>query len=283
MIHEEGYFNDAQGRRIYHQHWLPEGTPRGAVILAHGLGEHSGRYMNVVNALAPAGYALYGLDHLGHGKSAGQRVYVDSFDEYIVTLRRFWEMVVGWQPNLPRFLIGHSMGGLIAGLFLTRYSQDVTGAVLSAPAAKLPPETSILTIALGRIFSSLTPKMGLAALDSSGVSRDPEVVSAYRSDPLVYTGKITARLAVEIMLSMQRLERDAGNIRAPLLILQGTADRLVNPAGSALLYERASSPDKTLKQYDGLYHEVFNEPEHDTVLRDVVEWLNAHTPTQAFA
>ncbi len=276
MIHGEGFFNDAQGRPIFHQHWLPDDAPRAVAIFVHGLGDHSGRYTNLVNALAPLGFALYALDHIGHGKSAGQRVYVDSFDEYIVTLKQFYDMTTGWQPGLPIFLFAQSMGSLIAALFLTAYPQSVAGAILCSPAAKPPTSLGSATIALGRVASRLAPRVGVAALDASGVSRDPAVVAAYRNDPLVYTGKVTARLGAEILNSMQRLERDAPKITVPLLILQGTADRMVNPEGSELIYRLASSTDKELRRYEGLYHEVFNEPERDLVLHDVVEWLNAH-------
>jgi acylglycerol lipase len=275
MQHNEGFFADTTGATIYHQCWLPEGEPKAVLILVHGLGEHSGRYMNVVNHLAPLGYALYAIDHIGHGKSSGQRVYVDSFDDYIATLKQFRDMVAGWQPEKPTFLIGHSMGGLISSLFLAVHPQDVSGAVLSGPAVKLPEGTSALTITAGKVLSFLLPTTGLVALDASAVSRDPAVVAAYLADPLVYSGKLTARLAAEMLTSMQRIGVDAGKIRVPLLIMQGTADRLVNPAGAPMLHGLVWSIDKTLKLYDGLYHEIFNEPEHEQVLNDVADWLAA--------
>jgi alpha-beta hydrolase superfamily lysophospholipase len=129
---------------------------------------------------------------------------------------------------------------------------------------------------VGKVISALMPKFGLIGLNAEGVSRDPAVVQAYVSDPLVWHGKITARLSAELVKAMQRVTAEATKITLPILIVQGSADKLVDPKGAQMLYEKVSSVDKAIKIYDGLYHEVYNEPEHDQVLGDVKAWLEAH-------
>ena len=233
--------------------------------------------MNVVNRFVPLGYAVYALDHLGHGKSDGTREYVERFDDFTDTLARYYRMVAGWQPGKPIFLIGHSMGGLIATTYLLDHQADFRGAVISAPAIAVSSSISPMTIALGKVAAVLAPKFGVLALDVNGISRDPAVVQANLADPLNFQGKTTARLAAEMLKAMQRVSAEVGTITLPFIVVQGSADRLVDPAGAQMLYDKAGSQDKTIKIYDGLYHEVFNEPEHDQVLTDVAAWLDAHT------
>jgi alpha-beta hydrolase superfamily lysophospholipase len=276
MQHQEGTFKGVRDANIYYQAWLPEGDPRAVLLIVHGLAEHCGRYMNVVDHFVPHGYAVYGLDHIGHGKSEGTRVYVERYADYTDTLRIFFGMVRTWQPGLPIFLVGHSMGGLIAVSYLLEHQADFAGAVLSGPGVKAPDDISVVTIFLGKTLSRLAPKTGVLSLDANGVSRDPAVVEAYVNDPLVYTGKTTARLAAELLKEMQRVTAEAGNIALPVLIVQGGADKLVDPAGAQMLYDSVSSADKTLHVYDDFYHEVFNEPEHERVLNDVETWLETH-------
>jgi acylglycerol lipase len=276
MKHEEGFFTGVRGARIYHQCWLPEGEAKAALLLVHGLGEHSGRYGNVVQALVPQGYAAYGLDHLGHGKSEGAREYVQRFEDYTEPLKSYSDMVQKAQPGKKVFLVGHSMGGLIGAFYLLDHQAELAGAVLSAPGVKVPANITPMTIALGKVLSRLAPKAGLLALDASGICRDPAVVEAYVNDPLVFHAKTPARLAAEMLRAMQRVTAEASSITLPLLLVQGSADRLVDPAGASMLCEKACCADKTLKVYDGLYHEVFNEPERATVLGDVRAWLDAH-------
>ena len=276
MQHQDGFFKGVRDANIYYQAWLPDEAPKGVLLIVHGLAEHSGRYMNVVDYFVPRGYAVYGLDHIGHGKSEGTRVFVERYEDYTDTLEVFFDMVRAWQPDLPIFLVGHSMGGLIAASFLLDHQEDFAGAVLSGPGVKAPDDVSAVTIFLGKTLSRLAPKVGVLGLDANGVSRDPAVVQAYVNDPLVYTGKTTARLAAELLKEMQRLMAEAGSITLPLLIVQGGADRLVDPAGAQMLYDRVSSSDKRLHVYDGFYHEVFNEPDHERVLSDVATWLQAH-------
>lgn len=279
MNHQEGDFKGIRDLKIYYQCWLPEKDPKAVLLIVHGLAEHSGRYMNLVNHFVPLGYAIYGVDHIGHGKSDGLRVYVERFEDFTDTLKDFSHMIRDWQPKKPIFLIGHSMGGLISSIFLLDHQDELSGAVLSGPSVKVPDNISSVTILAGKLFSTLMPKLGLLALEADGVSRDPEVVKAYLNDPLVYTGKITARLAAELLKAMKRAEVDASKITLPILIAQGSEDRLVDPDGAQMLHDTVGSVDKTLKIYDGLYHEIFNEPEHHKVLGDVEAWLESRHKT----
>jgi len=276
MQHQDGFFKGVRDSNIYYQAWLPDRNPRAVLLIVHGLAEHCGRYMNVVDHFVPRGYAVYGLDHIGHGKSDGTRVFVERYADYTDTLETFFDRVRTWQPDAPIFLVGHSMGGLIAASYLLDHQADFAGAVLSGPGVKAPDDISAVTIFLGKTLSRIAPKTGVLSLDANGVSRDPAVVQAYVNDPLVYTGKTTARLAAELLKEMQRVTTEAGTITLPILIVQGGADKLVDPAGAQMLYDSVSSSDKTLHVYDGFYHEVFNEPERERVLNDVETWLEAH-------
>jgi len=276
MKHQEGSFKGVRNANIYFQSWLPESEPKAVLLIVHGLAEHSGRYMNVVNYFVPLGYAVYGFDHLGHGKSDGTRVYVKRFDDYTNTLKVYFDMIHRWQPEKPIFLVGHSMGGLISAVYLLDHQAELAGAVLSGAAVKVPSNITPAILLLGKMLSALIPRFGLLGLDANGVSRDPAVVRAYVSDPLVHTGKTTARLAAEMLKAMQYVSGQTTKITLPIMIAQGRGDKLVDPAGAQMLYDAVGSTDKNIRIYDGLYHEVFNEPEHDKVLRDVEEWLEAH-------
>jgi alpha-beta hydrolase superfamily lysophospholipase len=275
MQHIEGRFKSPRNAGIYYQAWLPEGGVKAALLLVHGLGEHSGRYGNVVNRLVPLGYAIYGLDHVGHGKSEGAREYVERFEDYTDTLAAYRAMVSGWQAGCPLFLLGHSMGGLIAAVYLLDRQAEFKGAVLSAPAIKVGGDIPPAVVALSKLLATVAPRAGVAALDTRLISRDPAVVAAYDADPLVCHGKTTARLGAELLKASRRAAAEAGRISLPILILQGGGDKIVDPPGAQMLHDMASSADKTLKMYPGLYHEIFNEPEHDRVLQDVQAWLAA--------
>ena len=276
MNHMEGSFKGVRNANIYFQAWLPEGDARAVLILVHGLGEHCGRYMNVVNHFVPLGYALYGLDHIGHGKSEGTRELVERFEDYISTLTTYYDMVKGWQTGKPVFLLGHSMGGLIASYYLLDHQANFRGGILSAPFVKVSDSISQATIIVGKILSVVAPRARLVTLDANGISLDPEVVRAYVNDPLVFHGKTPVRLGAELLKAMLRVRAEADRITLPLIILQGGGDRLIDPACGQILYDKAGSKDKTIKVYEGLYHEVFNEPERARVLKDVETWLAAH-------
>ncbi|MBU0970988.1 MAG: lysophospholipase [Proteobacteria bacterium] len=275
MKHQKGYLKSNRATNVFYQYWLPENEPKAVLFVVHGLAEHSGRYMNLVNHFVPAGYAVYGIDHIGHGKSDGKRVYVERFRDFTKTLKIYFDCVRNWQPQTPIYLVGHSMGGLIGATYLLEHQKDFSGAILSGPGVKLPDHLSQITIWAGKILSVLMPTAGVAPLNYEGISRDPEVVAAYANDPLVYTGKITARLAAEMMKAIVRLADHAAKIRLPLLIAQGGCDTIVDPDGAQRLYDQVGSTDKAIKIYDPLYHEIFNEPEHETVLTDVQLWIES--------
>jgi len=277
MKHEEGFLSENSDEHIYYRCWLPEGELKAVLLVVHGLAEHCGRYMNLVDRFVPSGYGIYAFDLPGHGKSYGKRVFVNRFEDYTKTLDHFLDKVRHLQHEAPVILVGHSMGSLVSAVFLTNGQEKFAGAVLSGiGAVKVPDSISSATIFAGKIFSVLMPKIGLIGLEVDGVSRDPSVVKAYVEDPLVHTGKTTARLAAEILRAMQRFPGDAAQITLPILLLQGGADKLVDPVGAQMLFDTAGSSDKTLKIYEGLYHEIFNEPERNQVFDDMEEWLDNH-------
>ena len=276
MKHIEGNFKGVRNINVYYQAWLPKENIKAVLLIVHGLGEHSGRYMNVVDHFVPLGYAVYGLDHIGHGKSEGAREMVERFDDFTDTLAIFNNMVKQWQAGAPIFILGHSMGGLISSYYLLDHQADFNGAIISGPAVKVGEGISQATITMGKILSKIAPKMGILALDVNAISKDPDVVKAYVNDPLVFHGKTPARLAAEMLSAMLRVTTEARKITLPIILVHGSKDALADPAGSQMLYDEVSSKEKTLKIYDGLYHEVFNEPERDQVLKDVEDWLASH-------
>lgn len=276
MEHKEGAFKGQKNLNLYSQCWLPSGELKAMFLVVNGLAEHSGRYQNLVDYFVPKGYAVYSYDHRGHGRSAGARCYVERFSEYIDDLKTFFDMVRVENKEAKIFLIGHSMGGTIATAYAIRYQQDLAGLLLSAATLKVGSTASPVLIAMAGILSALLPRIGTIILDASAISRDKAVVDAYVNDPLVYRGKIPARMGAELVKTAQELPPKMPQITLPILIMQGTADRLSDPQGSQMLYERVSSKDKTLKLYEGFYHEIFNEPQREQVFKDIEAWLHAH-------
>lgn len=276
MQQKEGTFKGSDNYSLYWKSWLPDGQPRAIILLAHGLGEHINRYTNLINEAVPRGYAVYGLDQQGHGKSEGTRCYISRFQVYVDDLKTFYDRVHAENPPLKVILLGHSMGGLIATLYAEQYQQDLCCLVVSAPLLKAGESVSPATVKLAGVLSRIMPKLGVQALDSTHLCRDKSVVEAYDKDPLVYRGKITARLGAEMFSGMAKAEEGMPSLKLPLLIMQGTEDKLVNLAGARLLYARAGSSDKTLKLYEGFYHEIFNEAERAVVFADLNSWLDSH-------
>ena len=247
-------------------------------MIAHGAGEHSGRYAAVAGRLVEAGYAVYALDHQGHGRSAGPRALVRRMDLALVDLHTLVAGAAQKQGGRPPFLLGHSMGGTIATAYALQWPENLAGLILSSPLLSLPQVKPPLGLVVG-LLSRVAPRLGLSQVDPSLVSRDPEQVKAYEADPLVLHGKLPARTVGELVRTTRSFPKQAADLKLPLLIMSAGADRIVEPAGAEMLYERAGSADKTLKVYPGLYHEIFNETEPDRtqVIDEMIAWLDART------
>ncbi|HFE67626.1 MAG TPA: alpha/beta hydrolase, partial [Chloroflexi bacterium] len=224
MNHTEGFFPGADGVELYYQAWQPAEPAKAVLIIAHGLGEHSGRYQNVVEALVPQRYAIYALDHRGYGRSPGQRGHINEWAEYREDLRRFVQMVQEKEAERPLFLMGHSMGGCIALNYAEYYPDGLQGVVASAPAVgKLDIPTPLAV--MSKLLSSVWPTLSVSSgLDVEAISRDTAVIEAYQNDPLVHD-KGTPRLATELDKAAQETLARAGEFQPPLLLLHGDADR----------------------------------------------------------
>lgn len=278
MIQTEGRFSGARGLSIYYQYWTPETAPRALLLVVHGAGEHSARYRELARYFTGRGFAVAALDHPGHGKSEGRYGHVDRFEDFVATLEIFQRRVTEAFPGLPQMLVGHSMGGLISSLYLLRHQQDLAGCVLSGPAIKTEIEPAYLQLLLIRCLSAVAPGTGVLQLEASGVSRDPAVVANYVNDPLVNHGKMSARMVAELFRSMSQIRAEAGAITLPMLLLHGGGDVMASPEGSRFLHQHIGSADKTLQIYPGLYHEIFNEPEHPAVFADMLAWCDRRLP-----
>jgi acylglycerol lipase len=272
--HRSGHFDGAGGVDIFWQAWLPQREPRAVVVLAHGVSEHSGRYAWTGQRLAERGYALYALDHRGHGRSEGPRALIDRMDKAVADVGTLLDLAASESGDGEKpFLFGHSMGGCVAIAFATRRQDEISGLMLSAPLAVLEAAPAVQRMA-AHVLSIVTPRLGVVGIDSSTVSRDPEMVRGYETDPLNYHGKLPARTVHELAEEIALFEEAIPRITVPLLIQVGTADELVPPAASDFVYEGAGSADKTIKRYEGLFHEILNEPERDEVVADTLAWLD---------
>ncbi len=278
-----GSLHGVRGRRIFWRSWTPDdAAARAVIVLVHGLGEHSGRYGHVVARLVAEGYAVHTVDHRGHGRSDGPRAFIEDMDDVVADIDTLVGEAVAAAPGVPVFMLGHSMGGLIGLRYALAHQDRLAGLILSAALAQLDAVPRPLEL-VGRLLSVIAPRAPLIAIDAALVSRDPAVVEAYRSDPLVHHGKVPARTAVQLADTVERFPSTVSAITVPTLILYGTADGLCPPAGSVMLGERIGAADMTVKAYDGLFHEILNEPERETVLADIVAWLGARVGTPATA
>jgi acylglycerol lipase len=278
--HKEGTFSGVGGVSIFWRSWLPPGPCRGVVVIAHGAGEHSGRYLHVADRLVREGYAVYALDHRGHGRSGGPRAYIDRMDNAVADLDTLVLRAASEQPGVPIVLLGHSMGGTVSLCYALRHQDRLAALALSGPLAALEAASPVVRMA-ARTLSALTPRLGVIGVDSSLVSRDPAVVQAYNADPLVHHGKLPARTVAELGAAIESFPSRVPEITVPTLILYGTADGLCPTEGSVMLGRRIGAADLTVKSYPGLYHEIFNEPEQEQVLDDLCAWLNTHVPSSA--
>ncbi len=288
----ESYFPSLDGSladspRLYERTWRPDGPPRAAVLIIHGYAEHSGRYDWTARQLVARGHAVFAFDLRGHGRSDGDRVFIRSMNEYLDDVDAALARVREQAPGLPIFLLGHSMGGAILALYACdrlprgEHRAGIQGLIFSGAVLPAKGTTSGILPRIMLLLARLFPRLRLRSLAAAAVSRDPAVVADYDNDPLNYRGKMPLALLGAMIRGGRYTQRHMREITLPLLILHGAADQLVATEGSQRLYDTASSLDKTLKIYEGLHHEVLNEPEKDLVAQDIANWLDRHITTDA--
>jgi alpha-beta hydrolase superfamily lysophospholipase len=277
MRHAEGTLASKDGTtQLFWQSWQPDGDPKASVVLAHGIGEHSGRYQHVGEALTAANYALYAHDHRGFGKSEGERGKITRYDDLLDDLGLMISIAENADPSDKTFLYGHSMGGQIALKYAIQHPERIDGLIASGPHIRLRYRPPLAQVIMGRILASVSPGMVLdTTFDNSIISRDPAVVEAYTNDPLVHH-RIALGLGKGMLDAPDYILRYADKLTMPLLLLHGAADRLTDPAGTQECHARAGTTDKTFTVYEGLHHEIHNEPEKERVLADIVKWLDEH-------
>jgi alpha-beta hydrolase superfamily lysophospholipase len=274
MQHLETSFQAPDGVSLYLQAWMPEET-KAALFLIHGLGEHSSRYKHVASRLVASGIAVFTFDGRGHGKSdlSGPSAYIDNYLEYLEDIHALYQKVKTFVPGKPVFLLGHSMGGGLLAAYSLAFKPEAKGIILSAPALQPADDVPEFLQKLAPLLSKWTPKLKVLMLNSKHISRDPEVVKAYNEDPLVHHGGFPARTGYELLKVMNYVTENASQFSYPVLLFHGTVDKLTNPKGSAAFHDAISSSDKTLVQLPGFFHEILNEPEKETVMNTIVEWI----------
>jgi len=263
------------GVPIVYDVWRPAGELKAVVVLAHGYGEHARRYDHVAQRFGEAGLATYALDHRGHGRSGGKRVRVRHMSEFVSDFRELVRIAREENPDRKVIVLGHSMGGGIVFAYGVQHAGDYDLMILSGPAIAAHTGVSKAKAVIGKAIGSIFPDLPIEAIDADAVSRDPDVVAAYKADPLVYRGKIPAGIGKALLVVSEQMPMLAPGITAPLLVVHGEDDRLVSAEGSRRLVEHVGSRDVELKVYPELFHEVFNEPERDRVIDDVTEWIQA--------
>lgn len=270
-------FQTSDNITIHTAYWATSDTPKAIVIIVHGIGEHIGRYQHVAEHLIAHDYAVYGLDHRTHGKSGGEpRAYFDNFEQPVADLSIYFDQIKAKHPHHKIFMLGHSMGSLITLLFTLNRQMELAGVISSGTPLNIDELASLMLTRIAKLLQRIAPKLPMIKLDAKKLSHDPEVVADYRNDPLVYQGSTRVHMATEILTQGQQVREAIFQLRVPLLVLHGEADEICPPSGSQTLFDRAGSPDKALKLYPDLYHEILNEPEKEQMLAEIVTWLNDH-------
>ena len=272
----EGSFEGVGGLKIFTRQWLPSGKPRAVVVIVHGFNSHSGQYLWVAEQLLSAGLAVYALDLRGRGRSDGERFFVQRFADYVADVHTLVADAKSKNPGLSVFLLGHSAGGVVAANYVLDHPNEVTGLISESFAHEVPAPDFALAVLKG--LSHVAPHAHVLKLQNKDFSRDPKVVQRMDADPLIANEVQPTQTVAEMVRADERLKKDFPSITLPVLILHGTADKATKPSGSQHFYERAGSTDKTLKLYEGHYHDLLSDLGKEEVMGDIRMWIDARIP-----
>jgi len=278
--HQEGTFQGVGDLTLFYQTWQPQSPAKANLIIVHGLGSHSNTFHSVVTHLVERGYAVYSFDLRGHGRSEGKRGHINRWSEFRGDLREFLQLVMADSPDRPCFLYGHSLGATIALDYAIRSPQTLSGVILSAlPIGKVG--LSSFKFWIGRILSSIWPSFALnTGIDLSAGSRDPAVVTAHAQDPWRHN-RGRARMSTEFFDTLAWLQANVSELRVPVLMLHGSADRTIPLDPSRAYYQQITGQDKQYLEYPGAYHDLHQDLNYLQVLVDVEHWLEQHINSSA--
>ena len=277
----ESSFTNADGLNIFMRSWLPTGAPRAVIVLVHGFNAHSGYMIWAAEQFAARGLAAYALDLRGRGRSDGERFFINSFSDYTGDVDQLVAIARAAHPGLPIYVLGHSAGGVVASTYVFEHQDTVAGLVCESFALDVGvPDAAALLI---KGISHLAPHLHIFTLKNEIFSRDPAVIAAMNADPLIANESQPAETSAELIKAAERLKANMPKYRVPILIIHGTADKATRYQGSEYFYEHAGSADKTLKLYEGHYHDLLNDVGKEGVMADVQGWLDERIPAQAEA
>jgi len=277
MEYLEGTFSGFEGTNLFFREWNVK-DPVACILIVHGLGEHSGRYEKLARDFNKNDFSVFTFDLRGHGRSEGKRGHIMSFNEYLYDLDNFKQRVLK-RSSRPLFLLGHSMGGLIAMNYAIKNSTGIHGLITSSPLFRIRAKVPEWKKKLGVFLSTRIPGLSMSnGLNPAHLSHDKEIVRAYKNDPLVHT-RVTARWFTEVTKAMEETFKTASRLSIPVLMLHGGSDLLTDPAGSEEIYSLLTTSDKTINIYDGYYHEIYNEIERQKPVNDTIEWIRKRLPT----
>ena len=275
MKHDEGWTEAADGTRLYWQRHALDNGPRAALLFVHGLAEHSGRYGHVMRHFAEVGFDCWAVDYRGHGKSPGLRVHVDRFDEFLLDIAAAYRLVRAEQASLPLYLVGHSQGGLLVLRHVLTRPDGIAGIIVSSPFLGLHPNAapSAPLHMVANVISTFSPKLMFSKIaEPKFLSRDPQVAGAYVDDPLV-SDTVSARWFTEVLQAQADTLARAPNLAVPALVMQSGDDRIADPAATRAWVAAAPAKLVDYVEWDGFYHEMFNEPEKEQVFEKMEGWL----------
>lgn len=268
------FIRGRRGTLLHRQSWLTASSPRGIVHIAHGLGDHAGRHDRLASTLARSGYSVHALDQRGHGYSDGPRATIHRFPDVVADLDTSVTLAQAENPELPAFLLGHSWGALASLSHAAQHHHHLSGIVAASSAGSSLPIPAAQRAAVGTLAHVL-PRIGTRKLPFDRATRDSAAAHAFYTDALVYRRRVRAATAAQSLTAIHRLHTQLPTIAVPILLLHGTADVIAPTANSIFIHDRIGSADKTLVLFDGLYHQLFNEPEHEDVTTTVLDWLAA--------
>jgi alpha-beta hydrolase superfamily lysophospholipase len=269
-------FLDGSGGRIFTRHWEPEETPKASLVICHGVNSHGGQYIRAGEEFAGRGFAVTALDLRGRGQSDGERFYIDSIDDYVSDLSQAIELARSKHPDLPLYLLGHSAGGVTSVTYTLDHQDRIDGLICESFAFRVYAPDFALKLLEGA--SHLAPHAHVLKLKMEDFSRDPEWVAQLNADPLTLDEVQPVSTVAAFARAGERFEREFPRITLPVLILHGTADKATRPDGSQQFFDEAGSADKTLKLYDGHYHDLLNDLGREQVFDDIVAWIDARLP-----